>query len=137
MKIGRILSIGAGFIFVILALFSIVMAIIRDGLFDIGMEHLDSWVANGANLKTLQSQVVEPCGNIIITQAGWFERLELMTIYRSEFDIRVAVCTKMTVNRRYPQPEFKNAKLEYLICDDPNPYHEVLRHLCQRSGLLP
>ena len=137
MKIGRILRIGAVCIFVILVLFSIVMAIFRDRLFDIGMEHLDSWVANGANIKTLQSQVVETCGNIIITQAGWFERLELMTIYRSEFDFRVDVCTKMTVNRRYPQPEFKNAKLEYLVCDDPKPFHEVLRQLCQRSGLRP
>ncbi len=74
---------------------------------------------------------------LVWTQAGAFERLELMTIYRDEFDFRVDVCTKMTVNRVYKQPEFENPEMVNTICADINPYHELFLRLCSRSGLQP
>jgi hypothetical protein len=40
------------------------------------------------------------------------------TTQREEFDFRVDVCAKSTVNRSHHQPEFDDPKLIQAICDD-------------------
>ena len=135
MRVRRFLGIGAAVVLVIFAAFSVLAASLRDQLFDFEMKPLDHWVQSGGDIKAVQAEVVKPCGKLIMSQAGAFERLQLITFYRSEFDFRVDVCVKMTVNRRYPQPEFQNSNVEHMICGDKNSFHEVFRHLCQRSGL--
>jgi hypothetical protein len=44
------------------------------------MHELDAWVA-AADPKTIQN-VVESCGRLVMTQAGWFERIQLSTFLR-------------------------------------------------------
>jgi hypothetical protein len=98
------------------------------------MSRLDDWTNKGAVVSLVQAQVVEPCGMLVLTQAGAIDRIKLMTTSRDEFDFRVDVCTKMTVNRVYKQPEFEKPETVALICDGSN---ELFRRLCQRSGLRP
>ncbi len=83
----------------------------------------------------MQSELVELCGRLVLTQAGSFERLELLTFYRDEFDFRVDVCVKITANRLYKQPEFEKPEMVALICDDTHSYHELFRRLCAHAGL--
>lgn len=113
------------------------MSIFRERLFDYYTQQLDDWVSSGGDVGVVQSQVIANCGKLVISQAGVFERLQLVTFYRDEFDFRVDVCLKMTVNRLYKQPEFEKPELVHMICDDPLPYHELFRRLCRRSGLRP
>jgi hypothetical protein len=96
----------------------------RNKLFDLYVHRLDTWVKSGGNQNTIQT-VVNNCGRLILSQAGWFERLQLMTVDRDEFDFRVDVCTKLTVNRIYKQPEFEKPDIVRMICWDPHPYHRV------------
>jgi hypothetical protein len=113
------------------------LSIIRDRLFDLNMGKLDSWVKSGGTVDTVQSKVVETCGNLVLGQAGAIERLQLLTFYGDELDFRIDVCVKMTVNRLYKQPEFEKPELVNMICDDPKPFHELFPRLCSRSGLRP
>jgi hypothetical protein len=114
---------------------SFTLAVFRDALFDLYTKRLDAWVSSGGDVKTGQTEVVETCGKLVLSQAGAFERMQLLTFYRAEFDFRVDVCLKMTANRLYKQPEFEKPEMVAMICDDPRPYHELFRRLCQRSGL--
>jgi hypothetical protein len=120
---------------VVILVVSVVFAVFRDGFFNLYMKRLDAWVSAGGDVKTVESQVLETCGRLILTQAGAFERIQLLTFYRDEFDFRVDVCLKMTANRLYKQPEFDKPEIVTMICDDPLPYHELFKRLCQRSGL--
>jgi hypothetical protein len=86
--------------------------------------------------KTIQT-IAENCGQLVMTEAGWFERIQLMTYLRDEFDFRVDVCAKMTANRVYKQPQFEDAELVKMICWDTHPYHRVFVRLCQHAGLRP
>ena len=114
---------------------SLLLAVLRDSLFTLNMDKLDDWVRSGGETSTIQSQVVEPCTMLVLGQAGAFERLQLMTLYRDELDFRTDVCVKMTANRLYKQPEFEKPETVTMICDDPDPYHELFGRLCRRSGL--
>jgi hypothetical protein len=60
--------------------FNVAIAAFRDRLFDLYMHELDAWVA-AADPKTIQN-VVESCGRLVMTQAGWFERIQLSTFLR-------------------------------------------------------
>jgi len=133
----RILAILATAVLACVIVISLGMAAARERLFDLYMQRLDAWISAGGDIKTVQAEVVETCGKLILTQARWFERMQLMTFYRDELDFRVDVCTKLAANRLYPQPEFQKPELVTMICDDPNPYHELFRRLCRRSGLRP
>jgi len=72
-----------------------------------------------------------------MTEAGWLERIQLSTFLRDELDFRVDVCTKMTANRVYKQPEFENPEGVKMICWDTHPYHRVFVRLCEHDGLRP
>jgi hypothetical protein len=127
MTVRKIIRVLLVLITVTVVRFFVAVSAFRDKLFDLYMHRLDAWVSNGGNFKTIQSEVVENCGELI----------QLSTFYRDEFDFRVDVCAKMTVNRVYKQPEFEKPEIVDTICDDKNPYHELFRRLCRRSGLRP
>jgi hypothetical protein len=117
--------------------FVVLPTMMRDGYYKYYTSRLDDWVAKGGDAHTVQTQVVETCGKLIMSQAGIVERFQLVTFYRDEFDFRVDVCTKMTANRIYKQPEFEKPEVVAMICDDPHPFHELFGRLCRRSGLRP
>jgi hypothetical protein len=48
---------------------------------------------------------------VVASQTGFFQYLAFSTVNRADFDFRVDVCSKMTVNRVYKQPEFENPNL--------------------------
>jgi hypothetical protein len=100
----------------VVILFTVAFAVLRDHLYNLYVHRLDTWVSSGGDAKTVQSELVEPCGKLVLTQAGSFERLELLTFYRDEFDFRVDVCVKITANRLYKQPEFEKPEMAALIC---------------------
>jgi hypothetical protein len=122
---------------VVLAGGTLFVSVFRDRFFNVNMERLDKWVGGGGDASTLNSEVVTDCNNLVLSQAGALERLELLFIFRDELHFRIGVCTKMTVNRVYKQPEFENSKIVNMICDDPKPFHELFHRLCRRSGLRP
>jgi hypothetical protein len=137
MTVRNIIRVLLVLITVTVGIFFLAVSAFRDKLFDLYMHRLDTWVSNGGNLKTIQSEVVENCGQLILSQVGFVEDVQLSTFYRDEFDFRVDVCAKMTVNRLYKPPEFEKPEIVDTICDDKNPYHELFRRLCRRSGLRP
>jgi hypothetical protein len=103
---------------------------------------LDAWVARGplfqpgeqgndAAVKARIQPMAETCGKLVMLTASANERALLMS-NRTEFDFRVDVCTKMTINRLHAQPEFQNPELVRVICNSSN---LVFRRLCVRSGL--
>ena len=55
-----------------------------------------------------------------------------LTTEREEFDWRVDVCAKATVNRVHPQPEFEDPKIVSTICDNSV---ELFKKVCKHSGL--
>lgn len=116
---------------------SVALAVFRDKLFDFYMQRLDGWVEAGGDPQTVEAVVIESCGRLVMSQAGWFERVQLATTYRDEYAFRLDVCTKMTVNRLYKQPELEEPELVRMICGDTHPYHELLVRLCKHDGLRP
>ena len=78
---------------------------------------LDNWVSDGGNINTIQSIVVGYCGKLVMITVDSEERVALSTTDRDEFYFRVDVCTKLTVNRVYPQPEFEKLETIKTICD--------------------
>lgn len=93
---------------------------------------LDHWVRDGGNVKTVQQAVVEPCGELVTLNATKTEAVGFLTTNREEFDFRVDVCVKMTVNRVHKQPEFEKPEIVGMICGSGNVLFEKL---CRRSGL--
>jgi hypothetical protein len=138
---GRAIRIGLIGIASLVVLFAVVgtlvFSVLRDKFYDLYMERLDKWVNDGGAVTEIQEKVVENCGKLIISQAGAVERIQLETVYRDEFDFRVDVCTKITVNRLYKQPEFEKAELVNTICDTSDSYHELFGRLCRHDGLRP
>jgi hypothetical protein len=93
---------------------------------------LDDWVARGGVVSEVQQAVVEPCGKLVLLTARAGEKVALTTTRRSEFHFRVDVCTKITVNRLYPQPQFKRVEVVNAVCDGDV---GLFARLCKRSGL--
>jgi hypothetical protein len=98
------------------------------------LRRLDAWVAGGGSPSEIQSGVIANCGKLILASASAFDNLRYTTISRDDFDFRVDVCAKMTVNRVHKQPEFENEKTIGIICDGQD---ALFRWLCRRSGLRP
>jgi len=88
----RIIAMLVVLVLASLILITLVLAVFRDRLFDLYMRRLDSWVTAGGNAETVQSELVDTCGSMVLTQAGGFERIQLLTFYLDEFDFRVNVC---------------------------------------------
>ena len=94
-------------------------------------KNLDSWVQNGGDVNTVQEIVVENCGKLVMITVDSVEKLQLSTIKRDEFDWRLDVCVKMTVNRVHPQPEFENPKIINMICNDDV---RLFQKMCKQNG---
>lgn len=86
---------------------------------------LDTWVARGGRVEDVQSTVVETCGKLVMLNATSGERVRL--------HFRVDVCTKLTVNRVHPQPEFQKREIVSMVCDPGK--LELFVKLCARNGL--
>ncbi len=96
------------------------------------LARLDSWVAAGGDFATVQSDVVANCGELVMLIASEAERTAFLGANRQEFDLRLEICTGMTLNRVHPQPAFEQPELVALICDGDN---RLYARLCARSGL--
>lgn len=94
---------------------------------------LDGWVERGGKVNEYQSVVLETCGKLVMVTANAAEAIAFTTTQREEFDFRVDVCAKTTVNRSHHQSEFDDPKIIQTICDDSKVM--LLRKLCKRSGL--
>lgn len=94
---------------------------------------LDDWVKRGGRVDEVQNVVVKTCGKLVMLEASVSEKMALTTTKRDEFDFRVDVCTKMTVNRVHPQPEFERKEIVKQICDDTKV--TLFKKMCRRSGL--
>jgi hypothetical protein len=94
---------------------------------------LDGWVKRGGPVSEIQDTVVQTCGKLVMLTVNASEKLALATTQRDEFHFRVDVCTKMTANRVYPQPEFEKKDIVSMICDESKV--SLYRKLCKRSGL--
>ena len=94
---------------------------------------LDSWVTRGGPMDELQGTLVETCGKLVMITVGTSEKAAFSTTQREEFHFRVDVCTKMTVNRVYPQPEFEKEDVVATICDKSEV--TLFSKLCRRNGL--
>src|SRR6201987_758801 len=114
----RYLAYLALLLFILVIGYGLLLSAFRDRLFTLYTQQLNAWVAGGGDIQVLQSQVVETCGKRVITQAGLAEQLTLISFYSDEFDYRVDVCTKMTVNRVHTQPAFATPELVDMICGD-------------------
>jgi hypothetical protein len=94
---------------------------------------LDSWVARGAPISEVQDTVVGTCGKLVMVTVNGLEKAQLTSTSRTEFDFRVDVCTKLTVNRAYPQPEFQDTTIVGGICRRSDV--EAFKLLCRRAKL--
>lgn len=79
---------------------------------------LDNWVERGGPISEIQELVVKTCSKLVMLDASPSEKIAFTTTQREEFDFRVDVCTKITVNRVHPQPEFEKKELIKMICDE-------------------
>jgi hypothetical protein len=100
----------------VIIMVSFTLAVFQASLFYPYVKRLDASVSSGADIKTVQSEVPERLGKLVLTQAGAFERIQVLTFFRDEFDFRVDVCLKMTANRLYKQPEFEKPEMVTTIC---------------------
>ena len=93
---------------------------------------LDEWVKRGGPASEIQDTVARTCGKLVMLTVSHAEKASLSTTQKDEFDHRVDVCTKMTVNRVHPQPEFKKKEIIEIICDESNV--NLFKKLCRRCG---
>lgn len=94
---------------------------------------LDNWVSRGGPVNEVQNTVVETCGKLVMLTSDANEKLPLATTQREEFHFRADVCTKMTVNRVHPQPEFQKTEIVKMICDVSR--IALFKKMCRHSGL--
>ena len=80
----RVIVITLSLAAVVLIAGTLLMSALRDRMFSFNMEKLDGWVKNGGTVSTAQTEVYETCSNLVLSQAGALERLELLFILRDE-----------------------------------------------------
>jgi len=114
----------------------VVMFLVRGLVFDHYTRQLEAWATAGGDATRVQT-LVDSCGRLVVTQAGWLERLQLVTTNREELQFRVDVCSKIAANRVYIQPALEVAENVAMVCDDLRPRHELFPRLCRWGGLRP
>ena len=72
---GGIIAIVLLLAFAVLIVGDLLVSGMRDRFFSLNMEKLDSWVKNGGSTNTLTEDLVSPCSNLVLSQAGTLERL--------------------------------------------------------------
>lgn len=106
---------------------------LRDKLEDKYFSALDGWVVRGGKVNEFQNIVVQTCEKLVMATANASEVITFTTTQEEEFDFRVNVCAKTTVNRVHHQSEYDDPKLIGAICDDSKVI--LYKKLCKRSGL--
>lgn len=96
------------------------------------LAQLDHWVAAGGDPTTIQSDLVENCGKLVIVTTPVLQAIDYLWKDRAEFDFRVDVCAKITANRLYPQPEFQKPALVKMVCHNGPP---LFTEMCRRGGV--
>jgi hypothetical protein len=97
------------------------------------LERLDSWVEAGGDVNTVQNEVVANCGKLFYMHVDPARIPNLSPKEKEDYDMLIDVCTKITVTRVHPQPEFENPKIVKLICAGMAVDHPVISKLCQRA----
>jgi hypothetical protein len=108
------------------------MTALRDRFMGLYTHRLDDWAHRGGPVQTVQNDVVTNCGKFVLTEAGPINALWLSMFDREEFDFRVDVCSKITINRVHPQPEFQNPEIVRSLCGSQT---ALYRRLCEISGV--
>ena len=106
---------------------------LADKLEDKYFSALDGWVDRGGKVNEFQNIVVQTCRKLVMATANASEVVAFTTTQKEEFDFRVDVCAKTTVNRSHHQSEFDDPKIIQAICDDSKAL--LFGKLCRRSGL--
>jgi hypothetical protein len=102
---------------------------------DLYLSRLDTWVSGGGEPADVQTGVVETCGRLIMVTASAAEAAAFMKERREDLDLRVDVCTKLTITRAHPQPEFSKPEIRKIVCEDMPKKQAVFETLCKRAGL--
>lgn len=102
---------------------------------DLYLSRLDAWVSGGGNPVDVQNGVVENCGRLIMVTASASEAVAFMKERREDLDLRVDVCTKLTVTRAHAQPEFAKPEIRRIVCEDMPKAQMIFEALCKRAGL--
>lgn len=131
--IARLVQIAVIAVAVIGVVTFVALSLFRSPLRDRYMSDLDAWVKAGGSPATIQRDIVETCGKLVMSQSGIFQNLGFMTYDRDDFDFSVDVCTKMTVNRVHKQPEFTKPEIVSAVCGPK--VEPFFQELCQRSGI--
>ena len=118
MSVTRIIGIFIAVAFAAMLLFVVaITTVFKPTLFDLYVRNLDTWAENGGHISSLQTDVVDNCAKLILSQAGPRGALSLAIFDRDELDFRVDVCVKIAVNRIHKQPEFENPATVSMICN--------------------
>ncbi|MDO8838231.1 MAG: hypothetical protein Q7V31_04830 [Parvibaculum sp.] len=96
------------------------------------LSQLDLWVDQGGEINEIQTELVEPCGKLVMAKGSTADRAAYISTRQEDFHMMVDICVKLTVHRVYPQPEFENPKIVATICGAKD---ELLTNLCDRSSL--
>ncbi len=102
---------------------------------DLYLSRLDAWVSGGGKPADVQSGVVETCGRLLMVTATATEAVAFMKERREDLDFRVDVCTKLTITRAHPQPEFSKPEIRKIVCEDMPETQSIFEVLCKRAGL--
>ena len=97
------------------------------------LNELDNWVGQGGKIEEVESLVQPACGWLVFLYATPRERKGFPGNLREEWDFRIDVCTKGTIHRIHPQPEFANKEITDRLCaPDKNKLWPVI---CERAGV--
>lgn len=102
---------------------------------DLYLSRLDAWVSGGGKPADIQASVVESCGRLVMVTASAAEAASFLKDHREDLDLRVDVCTKLTITRSHPQPEFAKPEIRKIVCEDMPKEQAVFETLCKRAGL--
>lgn len=97
------------------------------------LSRLDTWVTTG-DMKVIQEEVVGNCGKLMYLRdpsLGSAASKEL----QETMDMRIDVCTKITVHRVHPQPEFSKPAINKIVCGDMPKNEPVIGVLCEKAGV--
>jgi hypothetical protein len=69
-------------------------AVLSEKMFNRYVGRLNNWVAKGGPISSFQTDVVESCGPIVMSQASFFRYLSMATFDRANLDFRVDVASR-------------------------------------------
>jgi len=99
------------------------------------LQKLDKWVSDGGDVNSVQEQVITNCGKLFYMHVDPERIPNLSVDAREGYDQLIDICSKITVNRVHPQPEFEDPKTVKLVCIDIAADHPVIGKLCQKANL--